>query len=269
MNFLPKQARIIHIENMTNREKLFELALEEGTISHQPGQFIMVSIFGIGEAPFSIASLPNEENRFELCIREVGNVTRALHRLPEGAKVWIRGPYGHPFPMKELKGKNLLFVAGGLGLAPLRSSILYALKYREEYGRLIILYGARVPSERLFIKDLELWGKRADVEFYETVDKAEGGWEGHVGVITILFPLFEIDPENTYLLSVGPPIMYRFVIREALKKGIKEDRIFLSLERRMKCGIGECGHCQISGVYCCKDGPVFHYPKVKLLEEAL
>jgi len=203
-----------------------------------------------------------------MCVRAVGDVTTALSRLPIGATVGIRGPFGRGFALDALRGRDVLFVAGGLGLVPLRSLIINVLDERPDFGRVIILYGAKNPAEILFKDDLEQWKARPDVEFYQTVDIADETWTGNVGVITTLFKFLSLNRLNTVPVVVGPPVMFKFVVKELLRKGIPEDRIFLSLERRMKCGIGKCGHCQINGVYVCQRGPVFNYAELKRLEEA-
>jgi NAD(P)H-flavin reductase len=199
----------------------------------------------------------------------VGDLTNALHKLEPGDVIGVRGPFGNGFPIGRMRGKDILFAAGGLGLAPLRSLINQVLDERGTFGRVIILYGTRNPNEILFENELGEWAERDDVEFYMTVDRADGDWTGNVGVITTLFPRVTINPRNTVATTCGPPIMYRFVLMELLGKGIPETQIYLSLERRMKCGVGKCGHCQINDLYCCKDGPVFTYSQIKGLEEAL
>jgi NAD(P)H-flavin reductase len=206
---------------------------------------------------------------FELCVRQVGDVTTALHRLTPGAKVGIRGPFGHGFPIEKFRGKDMLFAPGGLGLAPLRSLINQVLDERALFGRVIILYGARNPSELLFKDELKQWAERDDLELHLTVDRGDETWTGHTGVITTLFKDISVNPRNTVAFTVGPPVMYRFVLMEFIGKGISEGNIYLSLERRMKCGIGKCGHCQINNVYTCQSGPVFAYRDIKGLEEAL
>ena len=268
--YLPRWAEISRIEDLTESEKLFEMHLMSGEpLGHNPGQFVELSVMGIGEAPISVSSAPRETNSFELAIRKVGNLTNAVHKLVIGDTVGIRGPFGTHFPVEEAKGKNILFVAGGIGLVPLRSFIHFVLEHRDEYGEVTILFGARNPSERLFLDELEQWGSREDIKYLESVDRPDADWKGHVGVITTLFPKIDIDPSKTYCIVVGPPVMYRFVILEAKAKGIPDAQIFLSLERRMKCGVGKCGHCQINHIYVCQDGPVFRYTDIFDLEEAL
>lgn len=269
--YVPTMARLLQVEQITELEKLFTLELPDGySLGNEPGQFVEVSLFGIGEAPISISSSPSRSNgTFELCVRRVGDVTNALHQMDPGTMLGIRGPFGNPFPIAEMKGKDILFAAGGLGLAPLRSLINEVLDQRGLFGRVIILYGTKQPSEILFKDELAEWAERDDVEFHMTVDRGDEDWKGNVGVITTLFPKITVNSRATVAATCGPPIMYRFVLMELLGKGIPETQIYLSLERRMKCGVGKCGHCQINGLYCCQDGPVFRYADVKGLEEAL
>ena len=268
--YLPKWAEISRIEKLTESEKLFQLRLSNGKpLGHQPGQFVEVSVMGIGEAPISISSPPINDNSFELAVRKVGNLTNAMHRLGVGDKLGIRGPFGTNFPTEEAKGKDVLFVAGGIGLVPLRSFIKFVLEHRKDYGEVTILFGARNPSEQLFLTELEEWRGRKDIRYLETVDRADATWKGNVGVITTLFSKVHVEPSKTICVVVGPPVMYRFVIMEAKAKGIPDTQIFLSLERRMKCGLGKCGHCQINKIYVCQDGPVLRYSDIFGLEEAL
>ena len=268
--YLPRLAEIVRTEPLTKMEKLFEIKLQNGReLGHQPGQFVEVSLFGIGEAPISISSSPTKKGSFELAVRGVGNVTRALHTLDPGAVLGIRGPFGKGFPVEEMKGKDILFVAGGIGLIPLRSLIHYVLDHRSDFGRVLVLFGAKTPAEQLFLRELSNWRASKEMEYWETVDRSDGQWKGNVGVITTLFPKITIDPGKTVAVIVGPPVMYRFAILEAQVKGIPDDQILVSLERRMKCGVGKCGHCQINHLYVCQDGPVFRYARIKDLKEAI
>lgn len=267
----PTPVRIQSVLNLTEQEKLFTLALPEGlSLNHRPGQFVEVSILGVGEAPISISSSPSRSNgAFELCVRRAGDLTSVLHRMQAGDVLGVRGPFGRGFPIERFRGKDILFAPGGLGLAPLRSLINQVLDERGGFGRVIILYGARNPSELLFVNELEDWRARGDVELHVTVDRPNDSWNGHVGVITTLFRDVEIYARNTVAVTVGPPVMYRFVLMELLGKGIPEGNIWLSLERRMKCGVGKCGHCQLQNLYTCQSGPSFSYAEIKHLEEAL
>ncbi|MEM3377853.1 MAG: 4Fe-4S dicluster domain-containing protein [Candidatus Bathyarchaeia archaeon] len=272
IDYVPKLATIVKKVPMTAKETLFEIKLDDGTdLKHKPGQFVEVSVFGVGEAPISISSSPTKKGTFELCVRKVGSVTTRLHALSVGDKVGIRGPFGNGFDAEQLKGKDLLFIAGGLGIAPLRSLFNYVLDNRKDYGRVILLYGCKEPREMLFGDELRALAKRNDVEFKPTVDWCPENelWEGNIGVITTLIPQVNFDPETTYAIVCGPPIMYKFVIADLKSRKVPDDHIILSLERRMKCGVGKCGHCQINQIYVCKDGPVFNYSKIKGVPEAL
>ncbi len=268
--YLPRPAELIQVTPITETEKLFEFKLEGGQdLGHKPGQFIELSVLGIGEAPISVASSPTKKDSFELAIRNTGNLTNVLHRMSIGTTVGIRGPFGNGFPVNDFQGKDVLIVAGGIGLFPLRSLIYYILDKRVDYGRLIILSGCRTPQERVFADDLAQWTERQDLELIETVDRCDEEWTGNVGMVTTLFDKVEVTPEKTVAIIVGPPVMYKFVVAECKKKDIADEQIMLSLERRMKCGVGKCGHCQINGIYVCQEGPVFTYSELKKLQEAL
>jgi NAD(P)H-flavin reductase len=271
--YVPTPAKIAAVRELSATDKLFTVELPWGqSLGHQPGQFVEVSVLGIGEAPISISSSPSRSNGvFELCVRRVGDVTGALHGLEVGATIGVRGPYGHGFPLEKMVGKDLLLAIGGLGMAPARSLINQVLDStgRSAFGRVIILYGAKRPGELLFLDELDAWARRADVEIHITVDRPEDSWAGHIGVITSLFRMVTVNPRNTVAATIGPPAMYRFVLIELLGKGIADGQIYLSLERRMKCGVGKCGHCQIGHLYCCQHGPVFSYSQVKGIDEAL
>ncbi|OGQ49729.1 MAG: oxidoreductase [Deltaproteobacteria bacterium RIFCSPLOWO2_02_FULL_47_10] len=267
--YLPNPAKIRRVEQLTSTEKLFEIELEgKKPLGHKPGQFVEISVFGVGEAPISVSSSPTRGNgSFELAIRKVGNVTGALHNMKVGDKVGIRGPFGTSFLTDEAKGRDLLIVAGGIGLVPARSFINYAIDNKKKYGRITVLFGAKSPAERLFLKELAQW--REQIELHETVDRFDCSWKGNTGVITTLFPKITIDPKKTFAIIVGPPIMYKFVLIECKKRAIPDQQIIMSLERRMKCGVGKCGHCQMNGVYVCQKGPVFRYSDIKEIKEAL
>lgn len=268
--FLPEIAEVISTRQLTEMEKYIELKIKETReFEFIPGQFIQLSAFGIGEAPISISSSPFNKDTIGLCVRKAGDVTSAIHKLEAGSYIGIRGPLGNGFPVEEMKGKDLLFIAGGLGLAPLRSLINYVLQKRDDFAKITILYGAKNPGEILFTEELELWKTRKDIELDITLDKPDDKWPGKSGVITRLIPPLDLEPTNTYALVVGPPVMYKYVLLELQTKQISEDHIIMSLERRMKCGIGKCGHCQINGVYVCLDGPEFSYHTLKFLSEAI
>ncbi len=258
-NYIPLIATITNINQLTAHEKLFNISIEGlKQPNHQPGQFYMVSIFGFGEAPISICSSPDDKN-IQLCVRKVGSLTSKLHSMNLGDTFGVRGPYGHGFPVNDFKGKDLLLVAGGLGLAPLRSFIRYIFQHRKDFKDFTLLYGSKKPEDRLFTEEINEWSSDKNVRFIETVDIAEPNWNGNIGLITMLFKFIEPDPKKTMALIIGPPVMYRFVIREMLKKNISIHQIYMDLERRMRCGLGKCGHCQLNGVYVCQQGPVFKY----------
>lgn len=265
-----KKTRIIDIKPLTEKEKLFRLLLEDSSfLDFEPGQFIMVSLMGIGEIPISVCSSPLNKEYFEICVRAVGKVTNSLHRLNVGDIIGIRGPYGNGFPIKMIEGHNLLIIAGGLGLAPLRSLILYAIENRRDFGEIHTLFGCKTPQEILFADEIDEWSRRVDLHFACTVDRADDDWKGNVGLITTLIPDLDLDSIRTYAVVVGPPIMYKFVIKELFAKGLLPDQILLSFERHMKCGMGKCGRCQIQNLYCCKDGPVFILKEIMDMPEAL
>jgi len=269
--YMPTPARIVEVKQFTTAEKWFRVELPSGFhIDSKPGQFVEVSILGIGEAPISICSAPNEsKGTFDLCVRAVGKLTNALHRLSPGSMIAVRGPFGRPFPVERFRGKDVLFVGGGLGIAPLRSVIAEVLAERGKYGRISILYGTRTPNDFLFSDDLRAWAARDDVEVLTTVDRGTPEWTGNVGVITTLLPKVSFNPRNTVAFTIGPPIMYRFVVRDLVARGIPDGQIWMSFERQMKCGVGKCGHCQMHHIYTCQLGPSFSYAEVKDMEEAL
>lgn len=268
--YLSKLAELITVDCLSQTLRLFQFRLRDGSrLDYKPGQFVEVSVFGVGEAPISISSSPTRDDSFELGVREVGNVTQALHRLAPGSLVGIRGPFGNGFPVAEVAGHDLLLVAGGTGICPIRSMVQYALDKRSQFGRVILLYGCREPGEQLFHDELKEWRRRHDIELTESVNRCPHGiaWEGKVGIITSFLAELAIDPSRTTAIVVGPPVMYRYVVNECLRKGIAKSQIMLSLERRMKCGMGFCGHCQTGNAYVCLDGPVFSYERLSKLRE--
>jgi NAD(P)H-flavin reductase len=233
-----------------------------------PGQFAQVSVFGAGEFPASLPPSPTEEELF-FTVRRVGGVTAALHQLQPGDKFAVRGPYGNGFPMNQYFGQNLLFVAGGIGLIPLRSCLNYALDNRDRYGKIQLFYGARGLKDLMYLGALREWEMTRGFECYLTVDRGDDQWTGHVGVVGSLFrkPGVTVPVENTTAFVCGPPIMFRFVIRDLKEMGFQDRNIMSTLERYMKCGVGKCGHCCIGLAYVCADGPVFTYEQIKRLGE--
>lgn len=262
--YLPYPARIIRTLPQISDHQLFQIRFDDEQkakdFTYRPGQFVMLSVVGTGEAPFSISSTPTRPGIIELCVRRIGHVTDALFRLPPNALVGVRGPYGNGFPIEKLEGNNLLLVAGGLGMAPLRSLLWYALDNRAKFKTITLMYGAKNPDEMLFKYELLNLADRADVNCLLTVDKDESGmWKARIGVVTGLFDDLEIDPAQTYAAICGPDVMFRFVLRKLLGRNFSKDRILMSLERNMQCGVGKCGHCMIGYKYTCLDGPIFTY----------
>jgi len=245
----------------------FTLELESSSGSNgfnfRPGQFNMIYVPGVGEIPISISGDPSRPESLVHTTRAVGAVTTRMKTLRRGDIVGIRGPYGTPWPVDDAIGSDVVLVAGGIGLAPLRPVVLDLLSRREQFGKIILLYGTREPNDILFRKHLEQWRARFDMDIHITVDRAIGAWKGNVGVVTTLIPKAPFDPLNTVAMVCGPEIMMRFTALEFLKRGVPQNRIFVSLERNMKCAIGLCGHCQFGPHFVCKDGPVFSYGDIK------
>ncbi len=268
--YLPNIAVIESIREETPSEKTFTLRLLDGaTISCIPGQFIMLSVFGRGEAPFCVGTAGQDMPGLDITVRcyPEGQVTAGLHSLQPGAYVGLRGPFGNGFDVDALHGKDILFVAGGIGLVPIRPLIHYVLAERNRFGQLTLLYGFRQPSEMLYRDELAAWRARDDFDVQLTIDEPHPDWEGPVGVVTTLFPDLQIKASNTKAIIVGPPVMYPFVVAECRKKGITDEDMIFSLERYMKCGIGKCGHCAIKHKYVCTDGPVFTYAEMREMAE--
>jgi NAD(P)H-flavin reductase len=240
----------------------FTLTLEppEGeAFAFRPGQFNMLYAFGVGEVPISISGDPAQSLALVHTIRAVGAVTRALQKLGKGDVVGIRGPYGRPWPVDHAQGHDLVIVAGGIGLAPLRPAIDYVLQHRALYGRVVLLCGARTPQDVLFEKELRAWRGRFDVDVAVTVDRAPSEWQGAVGVVTKLIDRSPFDPQSTLAFVCGPEVMIRFTAIAFAARGVEDSSIYVSMERNMKCGVGLCGHCQFGPHFVCVDGPVFRY----------
>ena len=253
--YLPKNARIIGKWNETEDTSTFRVKFPS---SHEPGQFAEVGIMGIGEAPISICS--HSSKFMDLCIRDVGNVTKHLTSKTKGDAVSIRGPYGNGYPMQDIIGNDVVFVGGGTGVAPLRGALEYIMQKRNRFFDVSLFLGYRSPKDILFKRDLDKWKETFDLNL--TVDQADKSWKGLKGVVTAPLEKAKLNPDTKAILC-GPPIMIKFVLQTLLKKGLKEENIYTSYERLMHCGIGKCGHCMVSGKYICKDGPVFRYDTSK------
>jgi NAD(P)H-flavin reductase len=234
-----------------------------GAFTFAPGQFNMLYAAGVGEVPISISGDPAYPETLTHTVRVVGNVTKAICSQPRGAALGVRGPYGSPWPVADIKGKDVLVIAGGLGLAPLRPAIYYLLRHRGDYGNLELIYGARTFQDLLYRNELERWRGRFDIRVHVTVDTAPAEWRGSVGVVTTVIPRAHFDPAHAVALVCGPEIMMHFTLLELQDHGLTPEQIYLSMERNMKCGIGLCGHCQWGPLFICKDGPVFRYDHVK------
>lgn len=240
----------------------------EDPIAFAPGQFDMVYVYGVGEAAISISSDPATPELLSHTIRAVGWVTRALNTLQPGATIGIRGPYGRAWPLDDADGRDLVIVAGGIGLAPVRPAILAALAQRERFNRVALLVGARSPRDLVFRDDLDRWATDPAIDVHVTVDSAVRGWHGHVGVVTKLIPRVPFDPDGATVLTCGPETMMWFTAEALTKRGVDPDHLFVTLERNMRCAVGTCGHCQLGPLFVCRDGPVFAWPEVApLLEE--
>jgi NAD(P)H-flavin reductase len=261
----PTWFRISRVQKDTYDTFTLDLEPPNGGFKFAPGQFNMLYMFGVGEVPISISGDTSKHNALIHTIRAVGSVTKAMQRLKKGDQIGVRGPFGTHWPVEESAGNDIVIVAGGIGLAPLRPSIYHLLAHREKYGRVVLLYGARTPKDILFRKELEGWRSRFDMEVLVTVDRAHTDWKGHVGVVTTLIPRSHFDPTNTVAMVCGPEIMMRFTIQDLHKRGIPLENIYVSMERNMKCGVGFCGHCQYGPSFICKDGPVYPFPAIKEL----
>lgn len=262
--YVPEPARIVRHYDLIKEHRFFQirhLDMERAmSFTYNPGQFIMVSIPGVGEAPFSISSSPSRPGILEMGVRKVGKLTESFFQKKDNDIIYIRGPYGNGFKLERMMNKDVIIVAGGLGVIPLRSILYYILDNRDHFGRVFFMYGARHPSEMLFRTEFFQLKERDDIKCLYTVDKPDETWNENVGVVTKLFThLPEIDSRKTSAVVCGPPVMYKYVIDEFLKLKIPKNQIHLSLERRMKCGIGKCGHCALDHLYTCIDGPVFTY----------
>jgi NAD(P)H-flavin reductase len=228
-----------------------------------PGQFNMVYAFGVGEVPISISGDPTRPQTLVHTVRAVGTVTQTICRLKRGEVLGVRGPFGNHWPMEEAVGSDVVIVAGGIGLAPLRPAIYYLLSNRDKYGRIALVYGARTLQDMLYVPELEHWRGHFDLGVEVTVDTAPASYRGNVGVVTTLIPGARFDPLNAVALVCGPEVMMRFTVRELESRGVEPENIFISMERNMRCGIGFCGHCQFGSTFICKDGPVFRYAEIQ------
>lgn len=260
----PRRFRIARTLRETKDIFTWELRAEDGgEFAFSPGQYNMVYIYGIGEVPVSISGDAADRRKLLHTTRAVGAVTEAMRALKKGDMAGVRGPFGSVWPLDKLEGKDIVLVAGGVGLPPLRPAVYHILRNRAKYGRCTLLCGARTPQDIAFAQELERWRGRLDFDVHVTVDSAGPDWRGNVGVVTTLVSRAVFTPEKTAALVCGPEIMMRFAAAELANRGVREDSMYITLERNMKCGIGLCGHCQLGPVFICKDGPVFNYGMIK------
>ncbi len=259
---IPRPFRVLRRRRELADTFTLELEADDGApFEFQPGQFTMLYVFGAGEAPISISGDP-AKGPLVHTIRAVGTVTDRLMALKPGDHVGVRGPFGAPWPVEKARGHDVLIIAGGVGLAPLRPSIYHILANRQDYGRVAILYGARTPKDILFEKDLVKWRSRFDIYVDVTVDRAEAGWQGKIGVVPKLIDYASFSPEDAIAMVCGPEIMMNFTVQGLRRAGVASEDIYVSMERSMKCAVGYCGHCQFGGRFVCKDGPVFSHAEV-------
>lgn len=261
---VPKSARILHRLHEGPQTWTLELEGENGyPMQFVPGQFNMLTAFGVGEVPISVSGNPHAQGPLLHTIRAVGPVSSALVNLDTGDTVGLRGPFGTGWPVDEAQQRDVVVVAGGLGLAPLRPAIYHLLAKRQRYGKVVILYGSRSPGDILFRHELEQWRRGLDIEMEVTVDHATDDWRGHVGVVTTFIPRTDFDPSNTVAMVCGPELMMKFAIAALGDAGVGDEGIYMSMERNMKCAVAHCGHCQFGTTLVCRDGPVYRYDRVK------
>jgi NAD(P)H-flavin reductase len=261
---VPRPLRVARVRRETEDVVTLDLT-PTSPFSFVPGQFNMLYAFGLGEAAISISGDPVKTDRIVHTVRAVGAVSGSLTRLRRNGVVGVRGPYGSCWPVADVTGSDVVIIAGGLGLAPLRPAIYDVLAHRDHYGRVVLLYGARGPTEILYRRELEGWRSRLDVDIEVTVDHAAADWRGNVGVVPELIPRAPFDPERAVAFLCGPEIMMRFTIAALRDRGVAAERIYLSMERNMKCAVGQCGHCQFGPTFICRDGPVFRFDRIASL----
>ena len=263
MRTVPFRVTGLHVDN----EDTFTLELAPPAghelAPFKPGQFNMLYVFGVGEVPISISGDPDRPGTLVHTTREVGAVTRAMRGLRIGDAIGVRGPFGSSWPVEAAEGRDVVLIAGGIGLPPLRPALYHVLARRERYGRVLLLYGARTPEDLMFPDELTKWRAMFDLEVHVTVDRATGNWRGNVGVVTPIVKRAPIDPRRTIAMICGPEVMIRYACQELARRGVSPQDTYVSLERNMKCAVGLCGHCQLGGHLVCRDGPVFSYDQVE------
>ena len=264
--YLPIPATLEEIIEESGTIKTFVIRPDE-EIVFETGQFVELTIPGLGEAPFTPSSSPSVRDRMDITIMEVGTVTRALHRMSPGARVGLRGPYGAGYPLDKFKGRPVVIVGGGVGLAPLRSLLLALMEEIELYDTIYLKYGAKTPADILYKRLIPEWSRMDGIDITLTVDEGDENWTDNVGVVTTILDDSRIDPASSVAIVCGPPVMMKFTTSRLLELGYREEKIYLSMERNMSCGIGKCGHCRLGEYYICKDGPVFTWNQIKHVED--
>ncbi len=262
-HLVPARIREVTREGEHNFTLELDVSGRPGGLPFEPGQFNMLYVYGVGEVPISVSGDPADTGVLVHTVRDTGFVTNALRKLGPGDSLGVRGPYGRPWPVEEANGQDLLIVAGGLGLAPLRPVLYHVFRHRKDFGRVSLLYGARTPSDLLYRAEIETWGKKFGIQTLYTVDQADPTWRGPVGVVTTLLRKADFQGDRGLVFVCGPEIMMRFTLMDLEAMGIADTRMYVSLERNMKCGVGFCGHCQHGASFVCKDGPVFRFDKVR------
>jgi NAD(P)H-flavin reductase len=260
----PRLYRILQVRRETDDTFTLEISpIDNSKQRFAPGQFNMLYVFGVGEVPISISSDPARAPILAHTTRVVGSVTKAMFQLKRGGMIGVRGPFGSAWPVIEAKGSDLVIIPGGIGLAPLRPLIYHVLTHRRDYQRVVVLYGARTPEDILYPAQLRQWRGKFDMDVHVTVDRATGAWKGNVGLITSLIARAPFDPAKAVVLLCGPEVMMRYTVMEVQKRGVPAERIYVSMERNMKCGVGFCGHCMYGPTFVCKDGPVFRLDRIE------
>jgi sulfhydrogenase subunit gamma (sulfur reductase) len=270
--YRPYLGTLVDVKDLATEIRMFQVELddpeERERFAYQPGQFAFVSAFGMGEAPFGLASTVDRSPVLEFAINRVGTVTAALHRLEKGDVVGVRGPFGNWFPMDQMRGKNVVLLGGGIGGAPLRPVIHTILDHRADYGRLTILWAARLPSLLIFTDEFDEWRAAQDTELHLTVDQGDEAWTGNVGLITELLEKVAPSPENAVTVTCGPPVMIKFTLLTLEMLGFAPEQMVVTLEAKMKCGMGKCGRCNLGDKFVCTDGPVFGYNEISTFLES-
>ena len=264
--YQPVRTRLEDVARETGNIKTFLLA-PETALPFEAGQFVQLTVPGLGEAPFTPSSAPGRGESLTVTVMEAGTVTGALHGMAPGAELGLRGPYGNVYPLDRFAGRDVLIMGGGVGLAPLRSLLLGLMQQRDRFARIILCYGARTPQDLIYKEQLKEWSRLDNLEVHLTVDQSDGAWDGKVGVVTTTLDDVELDAAGAVSAVCGPPVMMKFGTLALLDKGFTPENIYMSLEKNMSCGIGKCGHCRVGPYYVCRDGPVFAYSKLQGIKD--